>query len=144
VVSDRYAGYHFLEVLQQQLCWCHVIRQLVEIFQRPGRAGRRGAELAALAREVIGAHRAHLTDGRDPGRLAAELAPPADPDAARAVRRRPPCPDGELRRRAARRVRALWTFCDVPDLAIGPTNYADVPVMPMSAAGRLLERDVAV
>ncbi len=23
VVSDRYAGYHFLEVLQQQLCWCH-------------------------------------------------------------------------------------------------------------------------
>jgi transposase len=23
VISDRYAGYHFLDVVQQQLCWCH-------------------------------------------------------------------------------------------------------------------------
>ena len=23
LISDRYAGYHFLDVLQQQLCWCH-------------------------------------------------------------------------------------------------------------------------
>ncbi len=23
VVTDRYAGYHWLDVLQQQLCWCH-------------------------------------------------------------------------------------------------------------------------
>ena len=34
LVSDRYVGYHFLDVLQQQLCWCHVVRQLVEISQR--------------------------------------------------------------------------------------------------------------
>jgi transposase len=26
VISDRYTGYHFLDVLQQQLCWCHIIR----------------------------------------------------------------------------------------------------------------------
>jgi transposase len=22
-ITDRYAGYHFLDILQQQLCWCH-------------------------------------------------------------------------------------------------------------------------
>jgi len=29
VVSDRYAAYHWLDALQQQLCWAHVLRQLV-------------------------------------------------------------------------------------------------------------------
>lgn len=31
VICDRYVGYHWLDVLQQQLCWAHAIRQ-------PGRA----------------------------------------------------------------------------------------------------------
>ena len=42
VVSDRYAGYHWLDVLQQQLCWCHVIRQLVEVSEREGATGMLG------------------------------------------------------------------------------------------------------
>jgi transposase len=62
VISDRYAAYHFLDVLQQQLCWCHVIRQLVELSEAKGATGRRGAELVASGREVIAVHRRHLEE----------------------------------------------------------------------------------
>jgi len=52
-ITDRYVGYHFLDVLQQQLCWAHVIRQLIEISERGGATGRRGQKLVALARDAI-------------------------------------------------------------------------------------------
>src|ERR1035437_7921713 len=102
VVSDRYAGYHFLDVLQQQLCWCHVIRQLVEVSQRSGATGRRGTQLVKLARQVIATHRAFLAEGHDADWLSDQLAPAAsaDPGATLAMRRRPPHPDSKLRRRA--------------------------------------------
>ena len=76
VISDRYTGYHFLDVLQQQLCWCHVIRQLVEVSQRTGAAGCRGTQLVKLARQVIAIHREFLTDGHDRDWLSDQLAPP--------------------------------------------------------------------
>ena len=137
MVSDRYAGYHFLDVLQQQLCWCHVIRQLVEVSQRSGATGRRGAELVVLARAVITAHRDYLQHGHVPDRLAGELAP------LRAQIREllEQCVAGRHVRTASfaagllDEYEALWTFCDVSDLAIDPTNYADVLVMPMLAEG---------
>lgn len=126
VVSDRYAGYHFLDVLQQQLCWCHVIRQLVEVSQRSGAAGRRGTRLVTLARAVIAAHRAFLADGHDPGWLADQLAP------LRAEIRvlLEQCAAGHHARTAnfaaglLEEYEALWTFCDVPDLQIDPSNNA--------------------
>ncbi len=126
VVSDRYAGYHFLDVLQQQLCWCHVIRQLVEVSERCGVTGRRGKQLVELAREVIAAHRAFLTDGHDAHWLSAQLAP------LRAQIRvlLEQCATGRHARTAnfaaglLEEYEALWTFCDVPDLAISPSNNA--------------------
>lgn len=126
VVSDRYAGYHFLDVLQQQLCWCHVIRQLVEVSQRSGQTGRRGTQLVRLARAVIAAHREYLSDGHDAEWLTAQLAP----------RRKQiktlleQCAAGTHIRTAnfaaglLEEYEALWTFCDVPDLQIDPTNNA--------------------
>jgi transposase len=42
IITDRYAGYHWLDVLQQQLCWAHLIRQVTEISQRPGAPGKLG------------------------------------------------------------------------------------------------------
>jgi transposase len=126
VVSDRYAGYHFLDVLQQQLCWCHVIRQLVEISQRSGQTGRRGVKLVTLAREVLATHREFLCDGHDPDWLTAQLTP------LRAQIRvlLEQCAAGRHTRTAnfaaglLEEYEALWTFCDVPDLHIDPTNNA--------------------
>ena len=126
VVSDRYAGYHFLDVLQQQLCWCHVIRQLVEVSQRSGATGRRGIKLVTLARAVIAAHRAYLTDGHDPEWLAAQLEPLREQ--IRALLEQ--CAAGRHTRTAnlaaglLEEYEALWTFANVPELAIDPTNNA--------------------
>lgn len=126
VVSDRYAGYHFLDVLQQQLCWCHVIRQLVEVSQRPGVAGRRGHKLVTLAREVIAAHREFLAEGHDPDWLTVQLTP------LRSEIRQllEQCAAGHHTRTAnfaaglLAEYDALWTFCDVPGLRIDPSNNA--------------------
>jgi transposase len=125
-ITDRYAGYHFLDVLQQQLCWSHVIRQLTEISQRKGTPGRRGKRLVALARQVIGAHRAFLVDGHDAGWLADRLQPLRAQ--IRLLLRQ--CAAGRHERTAnlaaglLEEYEALWTFCDVPDLGIDPTNNA--------------------
>jgi transposase len=126
VVTDRYAGYHFLDVFQQQLCWCHAIRQLVEVSQRPGATGRRGTTLVKLARQVIAAHRTYLQDSRDPGWLAQQLAPLRTE--IRVLLEA--CAAGRHERTASfatgllEEYQALWTFADVPDLAIDPTNNA--------------------
>jgi transposase len=124
VVSDRYAGYHFLDVLQQQLCWCHVIRQLVEVSQRTGASGRRGTALVTLARKVIAVHRAFLTDGHDADWLSGQLTPLR----AQIKVLLEKCAAGRHAKTAnfatglLEEYDALWTFCDVPDLQIDPTN----------------------
>lgn len=126
VISDRYAGYHFLDVLQQQLCWCHVIRQLVEVSQRSGATGRRGSKLVTLAREVIATHHAFLADGHDSDWLAQQLQPLREQ--IRALLEQ--CAAGHHTRTAnfaaglLDEYDALWTFCDVPDLQLDPTNNA--------------------
>jgi transposase len=126
VISDRYTGYHFLDVLQQQLCWCHVIRQLVEVSQRSGAAGRRGTQLVKLAREVIAVHREFLADSHDADWLSSKLAPLRAQ--IRALLEQ--CAAGDHTKTAnfaaglLEEYDALWTFCDVPDLQIDPTNNA--------------------
>lgn len=126
MISDRYAGYHFLDVLQQQLCWCHIIRQLVDVSQRTGAAGRRGTQLVKLARQVIVVHREFLTDGYDPDWLSAKLAQLRQQIAVLLEQ----CATGHHTKTAnfaaglLEEYEALWTFCDVPDLGIEPTNNA--------------------
>lgn len=125
-ITDRYAGYHFLDVLQQQLCWAHVIRQLVEVSQRDGAAGQRGRKLVTLARAVIGVHRAYLEHDHDAKWLAEHLAPLRVQIGTLLEQ----CAAGHHRRTAnfaaglLDEYDALWTFADVPDLAIEPTNNA--------------------
>jgi transposase len=126
VITDRYAGYHFLDVLQQQLCWCHVVRQLVELSERQRTPGKLGKQLVKAAREVIATHRRYLEHGHDLDWLRAQLRP---------LRAR----IQELLEQGARgrhertanfcaglldEYDALWTFCDVEDIAIPLTNNA--------------------
>jgi hypothetical protein len=36
LVSDRFSAYNHLPVMQRQLCWAHLIRDLTAIAERPG------------------------------------------------------------------------------------------------------------
>jgi transposase len=126
VVSDRYVGYHFLDVLQQQLCWAHVIRQLTELSQRQRTPGRLGKQLLKLAREVIRVHHRYVDEDRDLEWLRSELRP---------LRER----IQQLLEQGARgrhektanfcqgllgEYDALWTFCEVENIHIPLTNNA--------------------
>ena len=125
-ITDRYAGYHFLDILQQQLCWAHVIRQLVAVSERQGNPGRLGKKLLKAAREVIATHRRYLEDGRDLAWLKGELRPLRE--------RVQALLEQGARNRHQRTANfcsgllseydALWTFCDVQDIDIPLTNNA--------------------
>ena len=125
-VTDRYAGYHFLDILQQQLCWCHVIRQPLEISQRNGTPGRRGKRLVNLARQVIAAP-SRLPRARPRPRMAPDQLAPLRVQIRTLLEQ---CAAGRHERTAnfaaglLEEYEALRTFCDVPDLGIDPTNNA--------------------
>lgn len=123
-VTDRYAAYHFLDVLQQQLCWCHVARQFTELSEREGATGGRGAELLETSREVFAAHRAYLEGGHDLAWLGTELRPLRGrlhallEQGARAHNRR----ERRFCAGLLAEEQALWTFCEAP--GVEPTNNA--------------------
>jgi len=126
VVSDRYAGYHWLDVLQQQLCWAHAIRQLVEISERDGAPGKLGKKLLKAAREVVQTHHCYLQDGHDLDWLREQLAPLR----ARIQGLLEQGTRGQHEKTAnfcsglLAEYDALWTFCDVQDIEIPITNNA--------------------
>ena len=53
VVSDRFSAYNHLPVMQRQLCWAHLIRDLTAIAERPGVSGDMGRELLALQQQLF-------------------------------------------------------------------------------------------
>lgn len=130
VTSDRYAGYHWLDVLQQQLCWSHLVRQLTELSERAGAPGKLGRRLLKLAAGVFNTHREHapalggadrpdhpaliaLRDQLDP--LRTEFRELLEQGAKSRHAKTARFCHGVLEEYAA-----LWTFCDVPGLT--PTN----------------------
>lgn len=124
VITDRYAGYHWLDVLQQQLCWAHASRQFVDLSERPGQPGKLGHKLLAAAREVIGRHRVYLQDGHDLAWLERELRPLRDEIEGllkQGVRGRHP-KTSRFCAGLLDEYGALWTFCEVP--GIDATNNA--------------------
>jgi transposase len=54
VVSDRFSAYNHLPIQQRQLCWAHVIRDLVAIAERPGASAEFGAQLLELQQKLFG------------------------------------------------------------------------------------------
>jgi len=126
VVTDRYVGYHFLDVLQQQLCWAHVIRQLTELSQRQRAPGKLGKKLLKLARKVIRTHRRYLDELHDLDWLRDELRPLREQiqtlleQGARGRDQR----TANFCQGLLDEYDALWTFCDVDDLKVPLTNNA--------------------
>lgn len=126
LVSDRYAAYHYLDVMQQQLCYAHLIRQAIEVSERSGAPGKLGKKLVCRLRGVIAVHRRYLQENRDIAWLKRALMPLRSEIQGLLEQ-------GE-RGRHARTARfcsglldeydALWTFCDVKDLQIPLTNNA--------------------
>ena len=124
VITDRYVGYHWLDVLQQQLCWAHAIRQFTELSERPGAPGKLGRKLLAAARDVFAAHRAYLQDDRDLAWLKSRLDPCRDHIEQllkQGARSRHP-KTARFCSNLLDEYVALWTFCEVP--GIDPTNNA--------------------
>lgn len=124
VISDRYAGYHFLDVLQQQLCWAHAIRQFIEVSERQGAPGKLGTKLVKAARDVFRIHRLYLEGEHTLAWLGEELSPVQEH--IRALL------EQGTRGRHEKTANfcagllaewpALWTFCEVPDIPM--TNNA--------------------
>lgn len=130
VTSDRYVGYHWLDVLQQQLCWAHAVRQLTELSERTGAPGKLGTRLLDIAGQVFAVHRQHVAalaaaDRPDHPALVAlreQLAPLRERfrglleqgTRGRHLKTARFC-DGLLEE-----YDALWTFCEVP--GVSPTN----------------------
>jgi transposase len=54
VVSDRFSAYNHLPTQQRQLCWAHLIRDLVTIAERPGASAEFGAQLLGLQQQLFG------------------------------------------------------------------------------------------
>jgi transposase len=53
VVSDRFSAYNHLPVMQRQLCWAHLSRDLTAIAERQGVSGEIGLELLALQQQLF-------------------------------------------------------------------------------------------
>lgn len=45
LVSDRYAGYHWVDPHRRQVCWAHLLRDFARIAGRSGETGRLGSRL---------------------------------------------------------------------------------------------------
>lgn len=126
VISDRYVGYHWLDVLQQQLCWAHWVRSLISLSERPGAPGKLGAKLLAAAREVIRTHRVYRETDHDLDWLREQLTPHRATITALLTsgsRSRDPKTSRYCAGLLAEQD-ALWTFCDVQDLDIPMDNNA--------------------
>lgn len=64
LVSDRYAGYGWIDPAQRQACWSHLLRDFQALADRGGRTAKLGRQLKQTAGEILHAHRAHQADGR--------------------------------------------------------------------------------
>jgi transposase len=122
LVSDRYAGYAWIEASRRQVCWSHLLRDFTKISERSGEAGRIGDELLAHAHHMFGFWR-RVRDGtlsRD--RFACHMLFLQDRIEA-ALRRGSAC--AELRtahtcQQILKLKESLWTFVSTP--GVEPTN----------------------
>jgi hypothetical protein len=51
--TDHYAGYHWIDPRQRQLCWAHLKREFVAWSERPGETARIGLALLAVEKQLF-------------------------------------------------------------------------------------------
>ncbi len=121
VGSDRLKTYRCLDVDRRQLCWAHLIRNLLALAERKGALGGWAADLLALADLMFGVWHQFRAGAIDRSMLQAALAPIQA--AMRAILER-----GQRRYDQAQGLSdelltlwpALWTFAEVD--GVEPTN----------------------
>jgi hypothetical protein len=52
--TDHYAGYHWLDPRQRQLCWAHLKREFIAWSERTGETARIGLALLAVEKQLFG------------------------------------------------------------------------------------------
>jgi transposase len=120
--TDHYAGYHWIDPRQRQLCWAHLKREFVAWSQRTGATARIGLALLAVEKQVF----TSWYQARDGTRAWADFQVAMSPLMARVhtllaagaagadTKARGPC------RNLLKREAALWTF--VWEAGVEPTN----------------------
>ena len=118
VVSDRYAGYAFVDAQQRQVCWAHLLRDFRRIAERAGEPGRIGRRLLGLGYVMF--------RWRERGKTHAEQFEPLQQRVRSALERG--AKQTDCRRSAATCANvlalwpALWSFVTHP--GVEPTNNA--------------------
>lgn len=117
IVSDRYAGYAWIDSSQRQVCWSHLLRDFARIGLRQGLPGRIGRRLEAYGFTLFrwrgaGAPAAHY--GWLQKRIRTQLQAAADQSSCSRT--------AKTCRNLLALWPALWHFLDDP--AVAPTNNA--------------------
>lgn len=117
IVSDRYAGYAWIDASRRQVCWSHLLRDFARIGLRQGLPGRIGRRLEAYGFTLfrwrtVGAPAAHY--GWLQKRIRTQLQAAADQSACSRT--------AKTCRNLLALWPALWHFLDDP--AVPPTNNA--------------------
>jgi len=53
LISDRYSSYTWVDDVQRQFCWAHLLRDFIKISERSGQSGRTGEQLLAYSRRMF-------------------------------------------------------------------------------------------
>jgi transposase len=150
VVSDRFSAYNHLPNQQRQLCWAHLIRDLVAIAERAGASTEVGADLLKLQQQLFGQWH-HYKDGTIDWSTLQQSCQPIRQRFVATLQRvvELGCQRGE-RTPWARTVRtcqqilqrsdALWTFLETP--GIEPTNNAAERALRQSVIQRKISHGV--
>ena len=118
VVSDRYAGYAYVDAQQRQVCWAHLLRDFRRIAERAGEPGRIGRRLLGLGWVMF--------RWRERGKTGAEQFEPLQRRVRTALERG--AAQADCRRTAATCANilalwpALWSFLAI--VGVQPTNNA--------------------
>jgi transposase len=150
VVSDRFSAYNHLPNQQRQLCWAHLIRDLVAIAERAGASTEVGADLLKLQQQLFGQWHHYKSGAMDWPTLQQNSQPIRQRFVAtlqRVVELGCQCSERTPWARTVRtcqqilqRSDALWTFLETP--GIEPTNNAAERALRQSVIQRKISHGV--